>query len=204
MKEHPILFNTEMVRAILDGRKTQTRRLVKPQPPDKTPNGTLYDSFQKTTLPVTEGYDLTAYIDNPLYIGKCPFGQIGDQIWVRETWNDYANDIPLGYILYKADMPMHWNAKDTEHGEDIDLKAEDFKWKPSIHMPREASRINLEITDIRVEIVRSITYIEAKAEGINYERGYTDPRDAFKYLWDSIYKNWNDNPWVWVVEFKVI
>ena len=189
MKDHPILFNTEMVKAVLSGQKTQTRRPFKVQPPDKTSNGTPYTSFQKTTLPITEGYDLTAYIDNSLYIGKCPFGQVGDRLWVRETFKGYGRGELPPKFYYRASDPDVW-----PH----------LKWTPSIHMPREASRINLEITDIRIERVQDITYIEAKAEGVNYERGSTDPRDVFRHLWNSIYKNWNDDPWVWVVEFKVI
>ncbi|MCK5613371.1 hypothetical protein KAR91_66490 [Candidatus Pacearchaeota archaeon] len=129
---------------------------------------------------------------------------MGDRLWVRETWTDNSHGVPLGYYLHKADLPIHWDAKDTEHGDDVTLEAKDIKWYPSIHMPRAASRLTLEITDIRVERVQDITYIEAKNEGVNYEKGYTNPRNTFMNLWNSIYKNWGDNPWVWVVEFKAV
>ena len=195
MKEHPILFNAEMVKAILSGRKNQTRRSLKSQPLDKTSNGTPYDSFQETTLPVTEGYDLTAYLDNPLYIGKCPFGQVGDQLWVRETFKAYGRRELPPRVFYRASDPDVW-----PH----------LKWSPSIHMPRELCRINLEITNIRVERVQDITEEDAENEGIDFLRYIPDAdetltaRELFWCLWDSIYKNWKDNPWVWVVEFKMI
>jgi hypothetical protein len=202
-KEKPILFNTEMVKAVLSGRKTQTRRVIKPQPPSKTSNGTPFDSFQETTLPVSEGYDLTAYMDNPLYIGKCPYGQVGDRLWVRETWQ---SDKDKTKFIYKADYSEFFTC-------DNDIL---FGWKPSIHMLRRASRINLEIVDIGIERVQDIDDEDSIKEGALFlndpsssaiwGRGFG--RACFRTLWESINEKrgygWDVNPWVWVVEFKVI
>lgn len=184
MKERPILFSGEMVRAILDGRKTQTRRVIKPQPPES----------------VSEGY--TTYF--------CPYGIPGDRLWVRETFAPRLDVDPITelararhYAMYKADGgdphdPMHWHPYD--------------KWIPSIFMPRWASRITLEITNVRVERVQDISVSECRAEGIPQASfsSQTD-RDAqvhgeFMQLWDSINAkrgySWESNPWVWVIEFK--
>jgi len=161
MKEHPIIFNTEMVRAIQEGRKTQTRRPVRFKP----------------------------YADEKfgVYPHECPFGQIGDRIWVRETWRlDEFNPFE---VIYKADYPNH--------------PTELVKWRPSIHMPKWAARIWLEITDIRVERIQDITPIEWEREGLNLV-GYKETKENFIKLWNSCNSNfnlWNHNPWVWVIEF---
>lgn len=173
MKERPILFSGEMVRAILDGRKTQTRRVIKPQ-------GEPY---------TIEDVDVL----------KCPYGIPGDRLWVRETFADLRG-MGFGHKwAYRADTPEGSESDRIRIGYGV-------RWKPSIHMPRWASRITLEITDIRVERVQDITYIDAKAEGVEYEKGYTDPREAFATLWNSINAKrdygWAMNPWVWIIEFK--
>jgi len=176
VKERPILFSGPMVRAILEGRKTQTRRMVKPQPAIATPGC----------------FDVT----------KCPYGVVGDCIWVRETWArihdgilhklDPEPDIrtPHGNgwsTVYRADgEPYHW----SDYG---------VPWRPSIHMPRWASRITLEIVSIRVERLQDIREEGASAEGVDWG---TRRVFAFRDLWDSIYGNWDANPWVWVVEFR--
>ena len=173
MKERPILFSGPMVRAILDGRKTQTRRPVKPQP------------FVATT--------------SMFDISKCPLGQPGDRLWVRETWRKDA----LGTVVeYRATTSA--------------LMEFIAPWRPSIHMPRWASRITLEITRVWVERVQDITEDEAKAEGIvdggcmtcgkpetcGCQNPRPDRRDSFANLWQSIYGTWDANPWVWAVEFR--
>ena len=215
MKERPIIFNDEMVRAILDGRKTQTRRVIKPQPPECTENGTPYTGWQKTTLPCKEGFDITAFIDNPKYIGECPHGKPGDRLWVREMWSGdycYQKEPPSQRVsVMTPDGPMlresiwYWADGQPEYGD----------WerpRPSIHMPRWASRITLEITNVRVERVKDISEEDAVAEGVHGEREalaagmswYDKPRRAFRSLWQSIYgtNSWSDNPWVWVIEFR--
>ncbi|MCG3462699.1 hypothetical protein L7G72_12700 [Xenorhabdus bovienii] len=220
MKETPIIFNADMVRAILDGRKTQTRRAVKYQPCE-LPDSPTYPLLKDGKLAwCRKGED-----DHGGWI-DCPYGKIGDQLWVRETfcpvfdaqyaegeidWIDYR-----ATPRYSAEYPAGW------HLEPEDPAA--LKWRPSIHMPRWASRITLEVTDTRVERLQDIKEEDALAEGIktgrfgnksNWRDGFYAPGDnqpcfsakeAFKYLWQSIYseESWNNNPWVWVIEFRRI
>lgn len=212
MKERPILFSTPMVQAILDGRKTQTRRVVKPQPPRCTENGTPYSGFQATTLPIETGYDLTAYMDNPKYIGKCPYGNPGDRLWVRETWADLKtlSDDNLKGIIYRADGIDHYGNEDGY----VDTSSEYMKWKPSIFMPKHACRLFLEVIDVRIERLQNITEEDAEKEGIQFLRDIPDAdetltsKELFMCLWDSINEkrgySWESNPWVWVVEFRRI
>lgn len=228
----PILFNMEMVRAILDGRKSCTRRIVKPKQfvgllPDKCKNGIPEEFLKEKKLMFKPYCDMT---DTELISAayKVPY-QIGDILYVRETWMDYA-----GLTMYKADC-------DKYKLESLNFAG--FGWHPSIHMPKEAARIWLKVTDVRVERLREITEAQAKAEGIRgyskdgnlYKYAVTDdwwidyhnkhrksffggtwwqdmPRtakDAFSYLWDSTVKKsdldhygWDANPWVWVIEFE--
>ncbi|HBX5813164.1 TPA: morphogenetic protein [Klebsiella pneumoniae] len=197
MKERGMIFNAEMVRAILDGRKTQTRRIMAPQPADDIercifPNPEAIG--WKSSLRHKHG-STTAHF--------CHYGKPGDRIWVRETWNKYG-----GLLTYRAD-----------HDWIDDMRKETVctaKWVPSIHMPRWASRILLEITDVRVERLNSISQEDAQAEGLEltgWRPTYSDqdsggevmtPYDNFAELWSSIYgdESWQANPWVWVIEFK--
>ena len=200
MKERGMIFNGEMVRAILDGRKTQTRRPIKWKQTRFTEIGEREDGSK---WPWSEDAEHACDFWHP-----CPFGAVGDRIWVRETWNKYG-----GLLTYRAD-----------HDWIDDMRKETVctaKWVPSIHMPRWASRILLEITDVRVERLNAISEEDAEAEGIDMEALY-DSQDcydciadhnmtgrptvtgAFKCLWESIYgaENWQANPWVWVIEFK--
>ena len=181
MKERPILFNSEMVRAILEGRKTQTRRVINCKNGDV--NG--YDGEW------IEGVYEWAYQSvHGLCTAKCPFGQVGDRLWVRETFHSDAMESPT--FDYKADMGnMHFHDG----------------WTPSIHMPRWASRITLEITGVRVERLCDICENDARAEGIivgTIPKVLPTCRAYFHLLWQSIYKNWYENPYVWIIEFKVI
>ncbi|MEL5431682.1 hypothetical protein [Serratia nevei] len=236
MKERPVIFNGEMVRAILDGRKTQTRRVVSDR------HLHLIDVASQ----IGECYPLESGINHAnsqsYYRDLCPFGWAGDRLWVRETWGvvshdfdeneriiDWVPDRPAtaihempfgngyysGHAIYAADGEFIWG-DDDGHGERS-------CWKPSIHMPRWASRITLEITAVRVERLNDISEEDAEAEGIDMEALY-DSQDcydciadhnmtgrptvtgAFKYLWESIYgvDSWNANPWVWVIEFKQV
>ena len=201
MKERPILFKTEMVQAILEGRKCQTRRVIKPQPQGEwaAPGRTM-----------------------------CKYGVPGDRLYVKETWRPKSHNFPTGY-------PYEYKATAEQDGAPVDEP-----WKPSIHMPKDAARIWLEITDIRVERVRDITEEDVKAEGVRVPVSeansvlwcLTDkypPHDYmpegilregnkskvtskmifkahFASLWDSINEKrgygWESNPWVWIVEFK--
>jgi hypothetical protein len=186
MKERPIIFSGEMVRAILDGRKTQARRVIKPQPGHVSEN---------------VAYRHKTYIN---WIIKCPYGQVGDGLWVRETWSNVpikSPKIKMG-VIYRAD---------GEEAEENIKEGWQFmgKWKPSIHMPRWASRITLEITGVRVERVAEISFQDCMREGIQLVGKDTEEvRCAFKILWDSINAKrgygWLVNPWCWVIEFRMV
>ncbi|QLK60844.1 morphogenetic protein [Enterobacteriaceae bacterium Kacie_13] len=186
MKERPILFNAEMVNAILSGRKTQTRRVI------KLP---LRDVNMGCEL---AGNELAGEVAAGDY-RNCPLGQPGDQLWVREAFS--TGLCTKTTMAYKA---TH-KAEDLEEG-----WLEKIKWRPSIHMPRWASRINLLITGVRVERLNDISQEDAKSEGCCYGRGggvpdlAVSPADHFPTLWESIYgiKSWAANPWVWVIEFE--
>ena len=186
----PILFKDEMVRAILDGRKTQTRRVMKPQPE----GGLDFTPFAPFGVVNGKG--------NPLI---CRHGQPGDRLWVRETWQHLHNE------GQKADQFEQWqqNSIDCFYLADESSpnnKPMSGRWRPSIHMPRWASRITLEITDVRVERLQDISNEDAVAEGIGTP---CDMRyaalDAFKPLWESINgpDSWEANPWVWVIEYTI-
>ena len=190
MSEKPILFNSEMVRAILDGRKTQTRRVVKPQPDFVT---NYYEPNKPRAAWVGGSSD-------PALV-KCPYGQPGDALWVRETWaclgaeHVKPSKIAPGYTVhYKADgVEKTWNVE---------------QWRASIHMPRWASRISLRVTGVQVERVQDISGADAVAEGVEQIDSLTSARYRFVQLWNSINAkrghSWDSNPWVWVVEFEVI
>ncbi|HBT4772714.1 TPA: hypothetical protein MB352_003958 [Klebsiella variicola subsp. variicola] len=216
MTERGMIFNGEMVRAILDGRKTQTRRIMKPQPEPCPRGGHWWPSnVFKTMLHVEEEMQNGKGGWGGLVGDACPFGDVGDRIWVRETWAEAGASAP-DLKLYRANYPEHV----PSIYENVP-PAEEIRWTPSIHMPRTASRIQLEITDVRVERLNAISEEDAEAEGIDMEALY-DSQDcydciadhnmtgrptvtgAFKYLWESIYgeEGWKSNPWVWVIEFK--
>lgn len=172
MKERPILFNGEMVRAILEGRKTQTRRVVK-------------DCYLMGGPP--EDYLLS----------RCPFGQPGDRLWVRETFFSFRHArvfSTASHIVYRAD----YSGQQAE-----DDATECHGWKPSIHMPRWASRISLEITDVRVERLDDISNADCFAEGLPSDTTKGN-RTWFSDLWEEINGkgSWAANPWVWVIEFR--
>lgn len=218
MKERPILFSGPMVRAILGGSKTQTRRIIKPQPPRimQAPRGHEFS---------VAGHD-----------HYCPYGQPGDRLWVREAYalladpgslTSWDGQIPderptpartqLGHIptpIYRVD------------GERPDVKSQlgrALRWRPGIHMPRWASRITLEVTGIRVERLQDISEEDAQAEGVEAAGGFMATggrwqnylpdgpsmamaRESFRSLWEKINgpASWAANPWVWVVSFRRI
>lgn len=249
MKERGMIFNGEMVRAILDGRKTQTRRIMKVQPSDgfhPTHNG--YDLDLNAHWYTPGVVDKNGYLqpakkdvfgvadENEGY--TCPFGAVGDRIWVRETWGvvsheldedgriqpwspdrpataihemPFGNGYYSGHAIYAADGEFTW-------GDDDGYEDGRSCWKPSIHMPRAACRILLEVTGVRVQRLNSISQEDAQAEGMEltgWRPTYSDPDsggevwtpyDNFAQLWESIYgeESWKANPWVWVIEFKRI
>lgn len=199
----PILFNTEMVRAILDGRKTCTRRLVKPQPKSKLcytfagsdsntwgyPNRTAHEIWgEEFKLPNDITEEELSKRWNPPY-------HTDDILYVRETWKKAPN----GYYYYED-----WQRNDI---------ADVTKWKPSIHMPKEAARIWLKVTDVRVERLQEITSEQIGREGVEVEYPHVlngeEKRYAFSTLWNNTIKKsdldrygWNASPWVWVIEFE--
>ncbi|HDG1692583.1 TPA: morphogenetic protein [Kluyvera georgiana] len=209
MKERGMIFNAEMVRAILDGRKMQTRRVVKGvEGADSfTPE---WDINGEQIFVVCGEKDHTQM--NPV-LGAicCPFGAIGDRIWVRETFQGplVSEELFEEYRAYpeKFETPQYceYAADGGARPEYCDLDDNlRHGWRPSIHMPRWASRILLEITSVRVERLRSMSQDDARAEGVIAASGPMEAGLAFRELWDSIYgeDSWRDNPWVWVVEFK--
>lgn len=205
MAEKPILFNTEMVRAILDGRKTQTRRLVKNIP--------LHEPYFEVVdgMPYAcdgEGEWHPAVEFSPI--------QEGDVLYVRETWADIPETAP-GNLHYRADATQA----------DLDwLREEGWKWRPSIHMPKEAARLFLRVTGVRCERLRDITAMDAfnegtgrlflddiaygdKDYGCDVDDEYGLAREQFARLWESTLKKsdldrygWEANPWVWMIEFE--
>lgn len=197
MKERPILFSTPMVRAILNGTKTQTRRLLKPQPTKRMFWAKLNDD--DWAWPHRGQPQRTTISNNPHgpdgYASECPYGQPKDRLWVRETWQPGPDDS----VAYKASGDINHNA-----------------WKPSIYMPRACSRILLEIESVRVERLQEITPDDLTAEGFAPDN--SPPHDGtrltfhgrklcYAELWDSLNPSgvdWESNPWVWVVSFKKI
>ncbi len=227
MNIKPILFSTEMVQAILEGRKTQTRRILKPQPDFnkawenlgfsenkfgiktdlEIPDIDVTGNFLGVSSPIEiDGFKATGLcIPNiPIKIHK------GDILWVRETWQTTWNENKKSWdTIYKADGG-YWIDDDGI-----------MKWKPSIHMPKKRARIFLEVTNVRVEPLQEISEEDAIAEGVervsiapfvhrfkNYlcNNKFIGPKESFKTLWMKIngIDSWKANPWVWVYEFKVV
>lgn len=184
IKERPILFSGAMVRALLAGTKTQTRRICKDQPAEI----------------IKTNFSTSGYADGANRIMVCPYGQPGERLWVRENFSKLEH----GTTVYQADAGWIPGA---------------IKWKPSIHMPRVASRILLEIVSVRVERLQDISEADAVAEGIHaspalgepayldyINGGLVEPIKSYRSLWQKINgpDSWAANPWVWVVEFKLV
>ena len=207
LKERPILFSAPMVRAILNWSKTQTRRVLREQPQDfiKEVGWTTFTPPGKVSARGTHpehGY-------GEWFLKGCPFGQPGDELWVRETWRPLCEFDPS-----PETGAAYW--ADSHAG--LERRNGDAKWRPSIHMPRWASRITLTVKAVRVERLQDISEADAIAEGVELTQQsqglyYKHPSDqrmtavaslAFQWLWESI--NGPDsrdaNPWVWVLDFE--
>ena len=206
MKERPIIFSGPMVKAILDGHKTQTRRVVNLKIGGGKLNAKAIGFTQSNQEPlcwyghVACGGPTDGFIDEFL----CPFGKPGDRLWVRETWRSHYHETPYSHgIVYRADATKALGA-----GSHSDA----YKWKPSIHMPRKYCRLLLDVTAVRVERLQDIIEDAAIAEGVDAVSLEDAPRQAtwshrqdFAQLWNSLNDKrgygWDTNPWVWVLTF---
>ena len=207
MREHPIIFSAPMVRAILEGRKTQTRRVVRGGQPKGVGTFHVDTGFKGgrptlvETTPCPAGREIH-------WLQRMPYGQPGDRLWVRET---HLLDPPIdgswpsvgdGFASIEDIPGRYRNTKHVLYRADNNLSG-DWCWRPSIHMPRWASRITLELTDVRVQRVQDISEEDALAEGC---RSQIKHSAAFADLWDSINESrgfgWNANPYVWALTFR--
>lgn len=196
VKERGMIFNDEMVRAILGGNKTQTRRIVE-------------EKFYGRAVAAE------------LLAKHCPYGQPGDRIWVRETYRVHGKATDVATLVYRASVRNSWTEQSHRVPAEVCNKPVSEKWTPSIHMPRWASRILLEITNVRVERLNDISECDARDEGVppagsllpDHPGTFLTPNGdfamakvAFQRLWESIYgeESWSANPWVWVIEFERI
>jgi hypothetical protein len=234
MKERPILFSAPMVRALLEGRKTQTRRLLKPQPPSFAAVVDPYNGDTRAFTAWTADNRMILTGDDGEVVGNqgkdrahwsSPYGVVGDRLWVREAhaFTTGIDNAPLGSVRFRADEGSEAWAADR-----LDRQTNRRSpWRPSIHMPRWASRITLEVKDVRVERLNAISEEDAEAEGVTVHVGVVDgdgeviglrpafvpwpleghgARQAYASLWDDINGagSWAASPWVWVVEFRVV
>lgn len=205
MKVVPMIFNTAMVKALMAGDKRVTRRPVK------------IDYERGMNVPVVRGRngEVSVLSFAPI-AGLCPFVNFGDLIYVRETFRLFNHSDECGCSDYCSCPPSGTPVYFANCGGDSESK-----WKPSIHMPRAASRLTLKITDVRIERVQDITEEQCRKEGVEHIDGQFDihqlsemaktfdgtfenAKALFACLWDSIYQNWKENPYVWVIEFEVI
>lgn len=196
MAEHPIIFDRESIRGILAGRKTQTRRVMKPQPHHEQGDMGLFGWSWRWR---EEGF---FFNDEPLSLAFatefCPYGSIGDQLWVREAF------VPNYFDAWRPAFRADWSEAAAE------LVIEP-KWKSPLHMPRKLSRITLEIDGIGVEQLQSITNDDCIAEGATFDgENFVECADWFRDRWDAINGKrddgayaWEKNPWVWWIEFRV-
>jgi hypothetical protein len=210
VKERPIIMSTDSVRAILAGRKTTTRRVVKPQPYAIIDNWPYIDNpvevVDEATKSVKTIYS-DANMNRLVKPARCPYGQPGDLLYVRETVGIHLTpeeQPPNGYVLYKADF---------QDGATFEWEGGGSAWRSALFMPRWASRIKLEVTGVKVERVQDITEENAEAEGATAIDPFentkiVDNRSVFAGIWNQLNAkrgySWDSNPWVWVIEFKVL
>ena len=203
MKERPILFSAPMARAINADRKTQTRRIVKPQPEWTEPATawTFHEDGHSGPGWYAHNDD---YPEEGSLFYRCPYGQPGDRLWVRETWREFIDSECVDGVRHELGRDVLYRA---------DGDSSKFAWRPSIFMPRWASRINLEVVHVRVEKLQDISEADAIAEGAPGGHGSipgylyaATPHEHYRHIWESINGtgSWDANPWVWVVEFKRI
>lgn len=239
MQERPILFSSPMIRAIQEGRKGQTRRIMQVQPPGDgytlsrlmdTTDSNLRRNKDKHHWIILDGLNV---LDSDSRYFNCPYGYTGDQLWVRETWCSpdrpiigYAADSKCGAWINDGDGGRIWLAhgyileapsyrdvvKNLKYAPTFGIKKYGGKWRPSIFMPRWASRIQLEVIGVRVQRLQDISEFDAQEEGGPkgydlYQMHYSNAREWFAKGWDSLNLkrgSWESNPWVWVISFKQI
>jgi hypothetical protein len=199
-KERPILFSAPMVRAILAGTKTQTRRIVKPQPE--------YDADERWPGWKWPSHQARSMLEISEIPSACPYGRRGDRLWVRETHAQFAvgnrSGVAPQCVAYRATCDEDGGFDYVNNGDEI-MRLKVTKWTPAIYMPRWASRITLEVTRVRVERLHDISEEDARAEGVDEIKAQVPTaRDAFSYLWRDINgaESWRANPWVWVISFR--
>jgi hypothetical protein len=212
-KTRPVLFSGPMVRAILEGGKTQTRRVMKPQPylDHCLDDGNEYWIFREVSHPNRSAWPK----DEVPYWKACPYGDAGDRLWVREGFFDHG-PLPADGLNYQTPLDARIEYRATSWDRDNPELA-GAGWKPSIHMPRWASRLTLEITEIRVERLQEISDEDACAEGVSFldhditshecrpVNGESAARFIWRHGWDTLNAkrgySWDSNPWVWVISF---
>lgn len=198
MKEHPIIFSTPMVKAIQEERKTMTRRVIKPQPQGAWIKEPIWVDSQGY---YHAGGDHDSFLSSKSDL-RCPYGEVGNKLWVKETWatEKHLENLSPSEIGCATEVALWYKS-------DIDQLSLLYrgKWRPSIFMPRSASRITLEITGIRIERLREITRADVEREGCS--NAVNNPL-FFPKLWDSLNVKrgygWQTNPFVWVISFKVV
>ncbi|EJL6757183.1 hypothetical protein NMS84_001395 [Vibrio cholerae] len=221
MKVVPMIFNTDMVKALMAGDKVVTRRPVSPQPEPSDYGYDWWPSKKFGSMVQVSGFekidcDYKRDLVEEMSRDACPIANIGDLIYVRETFRLFNHSDECGCSEYCSCPPSGTPVYFATCGGDSESK-----WKPSIHMPRTASRLTLKVTDVRIERVQDITEEQCWKEGVEHIDGqfdihqlsemaktfdgtFEDAKALFACLWDSIYQNWNQNPYVWVIEFEVI
>ena len=203
MKERPILFSAPMVRAILAGTKTQTRRVVKPVGDD---DSFVLQDYGDGWWPYRSDDGESPMKGDNEIPHACPYGHPGDRLWVRETWRvcggrEYEYQQDRSQVMYRA----------THQEDGFPLAWESYVWRPSIFMPRWASRITLKVTGVRVERLQDISIADAMAEGVvetNANLRGLEPCMEWRYAYEDLWRqingpdSWDANPWVWVIEFR--
>lgn len=218
----PILFSGPMVQAILDGKKTQTRRVIRPQPycsSEMVTRGAYFDAYNG--VPQWNWWTEDGRLCNGQTIVDCPFGTIGSKLWVKETWRVYDKYDDIKPTELPDNIPVEYKFPPTKGAY---IPGHDGRWRPSIFMQKRFSRIKLEITGLRAERLQDISEDDIWSEGLDKDAydewlddamsvgvpngvgvSYTKPRDLFRELWDGInYERapWESNPWVWKIEFR--
>lgn len=218
----PILFNTEMVKAILEGRKTTTRRVIKRTPSNDEPCGY---GFWKSYEERDGRWYIKDYTHSPCwftleeYISRFSKYHVGDILYVRETWLAHSRGLNTLAVKYKADDAVNEIVSFTKERFKKFFKfADQEKWQPSLFMPKEAARLFLKVTDVRIERLQDITEEQAKSEGaympcykVDTGELTSDSVTLFSVIWDGTLKKeqlelyrWNANPWVWTIDFEVV